>query len=331
MKREASAMEAFFGLLTVGAARARRTGLAVTATTGALLLVLGTAASDGRAAPLTPTAAAADPGNAAKVVKLTREIKALEKEYGGNLEQLRDTRQDAARSLAQVRTLGADLGEAQGEVARMAASQYMNNGVDPSIQILNAADPRKALDGATLAAQIGEARAARVRQIQNLRDRQERARRESEAKIKKLEADIKEISRQRERVKKLLRRYKPESPMIGTGGMTARMVKVRNEIEAEFGPFPVIGCTRPGDPLDHGTGRACDFMESTGGSMPSAARTAHGDQVAAYAIKHAGRLGIKYIIWRQRIYDMRSPGWRMMSDRGSVTQNHYDHNHISVF
>jgi hypothetical protein len=37
------------------------------------------------------------------------------------------------------------------------------------------------------------------------------------------------------------------------------------------------------------------------------------------------------VIWRQRIYDMRgSGGWRQMEDRGSVTQNHYDHVHVSV-
>jgi hypothetical protein len=39
-----------------------------------------------------------------------------------------------------------------------------------------------------------------------------------------------------------------------------------------------------------------------------------------------------YIIWKQRYYDIRSGGgWDMMSDRGGVTANHYDHVHVSVF
>ena len=56
-----------------------------------------------------------------------------------------------------------------------------------------------------------------------------------------------------------------------------------------------------------------------------------GNQVAAYAISHASSLGVKYVIYRQRIYDMRNPGWRSMEDRGGITANHFDHVHISVF
>ncbi|MCW2888430.1 MAG: hypothetical protein QOE54_2981 [Streptosporangiaceae bacterium] len=120
------------------------------------------------------------------------------------------------------------------------------------------------------------------------------------------------------------------SPVIGDN-VTDPMRALRVEIDARLGPFPVIGCFRPGDPQDHGTGRACDFMESTGGRMPSPDRQANGDQVAAYATANAARLGIKYVIWRQRIWNPGGSGWRPMGDRGSITQNHYDHVHISVY
>jgi hypothetical protein len=33
------------------------------------------------------------------------------------------------------------------------------------------------------------------------------------------------------------------------------------------------------------------------------------------------------VIWRQRINS--GTGWRAMEDRGSITQNHYDHVHVS--
>lgn len=55
---------------------------------------------------------------------------------------------------------------------------------------------------------------------------------------------------------------------------------------------------------------------------------AQGNAVAAYAIANMGRLNIKYIIWQQRIW--MGSGWRLMEDRGSITQNHFDHVHISV-
>lgn len=120
------------------------------------------------------------------------------------------------------------------------------------------------------------------------------------------------------------------SPVSGNM-MTPTMRAVVLAVDGMFGPFPTIGCYRgAGDPQDHGVGRACDFMESTAGRMPSAGARRHGDQVAAYAIGNARRLGISYVIWRQHIWNVRGGGWRPMEDRGSLTQNHYDHVHISV-
>ena len=58
-----------------------------------------------------------------------------------------------------------------------------------------------------------------------------------------------------------------------------------------------------------------------------------GYDIAEWAQANASRLGIMYIIYRQRIWDVRmaSSGWVPMEDRGSITANHYDHVHISVF
>lgn len=113
--------------------------------------------------------------------------------------------------------------------------------------------------------------------------------------------------------------------------MTPTMRNVVVELNSMFGPFPVIGCYRTtGDPQDHGLGRACDFMEGPGGVLPSTSAQRHGDQVAQYAISNARRLGISYVIWKQHIWNIRGGGWRKMENRGSLTQNHYDHIHISV-
>ncbi|WP_018658099.1 hypothetical protein [Actinomadura flavalba] len=113
--------------------------------------------------------------------------------------------------------------------------------------------------------------------------------------------------------------------------MTPTMRAVVMEVNQNFGPFPVIGCFRTtGDPQDHGKGRACDFMEGTTGAMPSAAAMRHGDEVAQYTVANARRLGISYVIWKQHIWNIRGGGWRPMENRGSITQNHFDHVHISV-
>ncbi|MBA3456987.1 MAG: hypothetical protein H0T42_28115 [Deltaproteobacteria bacterium] len=73
--------------------------------------------------------------------------------------------------------------------------------------------------------------------------------------------------------------------------------------------------------------RALDILVSDVYGMRSSDNDALGDLVAAYALTHQVPSGITYVIWRQRINS--GTGWRPMADRGSITQNHYDHVHIS--
>ena len=81
---------------------------------------------------------------------------------------------------------------------------------------------------------------------------------------------------------------------------------------------------------EHATGRALDFMVSHAGSLITDPQAA-GNFIADYLWTHRDRLGLIHEIWRQRIRstDPRySPGqWVWMEDRGSPTENHYDHVH----
>lgn len=55
-----------------------------------------------------------------------------------------------------------------------------------------------------------------------------------------------------------------------------------------------------------------------------------GNAIAQFAIDNLERFGIWYVIYRQRIYNPQIVDrWRAMEDRGGVTQNHFDHVHIS--
>jgi len=51
------------------------------------------------------------------------------------------------------------------------------------------------------------------------------------------------------------------------------------------------------------------------------------NSLADYAAANLGKLRLKYVIWKQRIN--LGNGWTPMSDRGSITQNHFDHVHIT--
>jgi hypothetical protein len=302
----------------------RRICSVVAAVAAAVLLTQTTAGA-------TPARTPQSPGGSDSYDELTAQINKLEKAYGGDLAKLRDAQFGLRRSFKKADSLKSDLTDARAVVAQLAASRYMNSGVDPEVAIFASGDPSGVIDGAALAAHLSQSKAARVQQIQRLVVEQEKARREAQGKVSDLKRAIGKLQKQKTRVNRLLQKFKPSSPVVGGSGLSARMVQVRNEVDSRFGPFPSIGCLRPGDPQDHGSGLACDFMETTGGVAATGDRQAHGDRVAEWVIANASRLGVKYVIWRQRIYDMRSPGWDTMEDRGSVTANHYDHVHVSVF
>lgn len=84
-----------------------------------------------------------------------------------------------------------------------------------------------------------------------------------------------------------------------------------------------IGGTRSSarDPHGHPSGNALDYM--VGGD------TALGDAIVQYHLDHWDELGVEYLIWQQRIRYSAGGGWEWMEDRGSVTQNHYDHPHVN--
>ena len=109
-------------------------------------------------------------------------------------------------------------------------------------------------------------------------------------------------------------------------GLRPQTIKFKEQVINELG-LTDIGGYRPGDPEDHGKGLAIDVM------VPES--SAIGDQVAQYAINHIEENGISYIIWKQRFYapfdNIYGPAntWNEMPDRGSVTENHYDHVHVS--
>lgn len=57
-----------------------------------------------------------------------------------------------------------------------------------------------------------------------------------------------------------------------------------------------------------------------------------GTSIANFAIANMDRFGIWYLIFRQKIYNPEiGKYWRNMEDRGSPTQNHFDHVHLSFY
>ena len=110
-------------------------------------------------------------------------------------------------------------------------------------------------------------------------------------------------------------------------GLQPQTAAFKEEVANLFGITSFSGY-RPGDSGDHGKGLAIDFMVPVSSAL--------GDQIADYAIQNMASRGISYIIWKQRFYapypSKYGPAytWNPVPDRGSITENHYDHVHVSM-
>ncbi|MGI5951532.1 MAG: hypothetical protein ACOX61_06770 [Brooklawnia sp.] len=73
---------------------------------------------------------------------------------------------------------------------------------------------------------------------------------------------------------------------------------------------------------DHGAGQAIDIMISG----PA------GWDIANWLVANSSTLGVEYVIYEQQIWGNWAPGagFAYMEDRGGITQNHYDHVHVTI-
>lgn len=115
--------------------------------------------------------------------------------------------------------------------------------------------------------------------------------------------------------------YCPDGSSIESG-LTSSAVQVYRAVCAAYPALSSYGGYDPHG--EHVDGRAIDFMVTD---------SALGQAVADYLLANAGTLGIRDIIWAQRIWtpERASEGWRWMEDRGDPTANHYDHVHVAVY
>ncbi|WP_232550085.1 lytic transglycosylase domain-containing protein [Propioniciclava soli] len=112
--------------------------------------------------------------------------------------------------------------------------------------------------------------------------------------------------------------------------LTVATVIVKRAVAAMFPTITTIGGWRASSKIstsDHPHGKGLDVMIS---NYRDPAQIALGDAICDWLIANHEVLNIKYLIWRQQSWSPQRPYWRPMADRGSDTDNHYDHVHISV-
>ncbi|PWI75078.1 hypothetical protein PCL_05736 [Purpureocillium lilacinum] len=79
-----------------------------------------------------------------------------------------------------------------------------------------------------------------------------------------------------------------------------------------------------------------EYANSVPCPPPEQVATLSGKEIAEWVMKNRAALKLKYVIWGQKIWSPTTDGaekswdkWRTMEDRGDLTQNHWDHVHVS--
>ncbi|MGI5211693.1 coiled-coil domain-containing protein [Plantactinospora sp. CA-290183] len=91
-------------------------------------------------------------------------------------------------------------------------------------------------------------------------------------------------------------------------------------------------CYRPGGPYEHPKGRACDFSSAPGGFGGDAhgADKTYGNNLAAFFVRNADRLGVLYVIWYRQIW-FPATGWKSYgASHGDPSSDHTNHVHLSL-
>jgi hypothetical protein len=111
-----------------------------------------------------------------------------------------------------------------------------------------------------------------------------------------------------------------------SGCITPRTFNAYTEVrKAGFRRF--VGCYRSGGPYEHPKGRACDWsLQSSGfSSAHNDDMRLYGNNLTAFLVRNADRLGILYVIWYRQIW-FPATGWKTYSG----PQDHKDHVHMSI-
>lgn len=115
------------------------------------------------------------------------------------------------------------------------------------------------------------------------------------------------------------------------GCVTARTLHALRQARAD-GFTRFASCHRPSGAGEHPKGRACDFAAQRngfGGDATGGDRR-YGNDLAAYFVRNANRLGVLYVIWYRQIW-FPGTGWRAYTDgRGDPSSDHTNHVHLSM-
>ncbi|MFF5175941.1 coiled-coil domain-containing protein [Micromonospora sp. NPDC000089] len=290
---------------------------------------------------------------------LTDVIELRNREYTKAKAQLATSKKRQSQLALEVRRAQAELDELKPLVNQIAAQSYRTGRIGAAAMLLESNAPDSFVKRASALDELNMVNEQKLAKVTEAKNRAEGAKLALDAEVReqqKLTNDMARESREAEKALQLVGgegftgglvdatspvarpapgrssdgSWPPQSRSVDdpttSGTITPRTLHAYQEVRrAGFNRF--AGCFRPGGPWEHPKGRACDWSLQRSGFSPwhNDDTRMYGNNLAAFLIRNADRLGIYYVIWNRQIW-FPATGWK--SYHGP--SNHTDHVHMSL-
>ncbi|MEH0937152.1 coiled-coil domain-containing protein [Micromonospora psammae] len=270
----------------------------------------------------------------------------------------------------QLKTVESELTVRSGKVGEIAGVAYRTGRLGPMSALLNSSSPEGFLDRAAALETVATNEDRELRDLLRTRDEANRTRAELNKEIVEQRKQITVMAKRKQQAERALAVAAADKPAATSGGGSARGTSTSNAKAAPRNPdgsWPsescsvndptpangcitprthnalkqaqaagytrYVSCYRPSGSGEHPKGRACDFAAQKngfGGDATGGDRT-YGNNLAAYFIRNADRLGVLYVIWYRQIW-LPSSGWKSYSGaNGDPSSDHTNHVHLSMY
>lgn len=286
-------------------------------------------------------------------------IEVRNREYVKASAQLKKSKKRQAALEQEVKKARAELDALTPQVAQIATQSYRTGRVGAISMLLEADNPDSFIARATALDELNRVNDRRLNTVNAVKIRAEQAKLAVDAEVRKQQKLENDLERGKTEAEKALRLvggqgltgglvdakspvariapgrnsdggWKPlgcteDDPTTG-GCITARTLHMYQEVKrAGFNRF--VGCYRSGGPYEHPKGRACDWSLQNSGfrSWYNNDMRMYGNNLTAFLVRNADRLGVYYVIWNRQIW-FPATGWKSYSG----PSNHTDHVHVSL-
>jgi len=157
------------------------------------------------------TAAQAAPTTSESISQVQKDVDALNNQadaaiqkYDGAQEQLHKEQQQVNTLENQVAKQQAQVNQTLEQVGSLAASQYRNGSIDPTVQLMLSSDPSNYLDSASSLSQVSTSQAEMLKELSQQQAGLDKEKAQAEAKLADLQANAKKLSAAKADVQKKL-------------------------------------------------------------------------------------------------------------------------------